>query len=162
MRKRREASSRSQLSPLWLELIATTIASRPGDWQHLVRFAPEARWRTRLRGDEDHEAWLVSGLPRQGTGLHDHGGSAGAFLVVSGTLTEHTPVLGGFAMHARRVAAGSARSFGQRHVHDVVNASSTPAVSVHVYSAPLTEMRRYEVSPSGLVPAGMRLAAGGW
>jgi predicted metal-dependent enzyme (double-stranded beta helix superfamily) len=161
MRKRHEAA-RSPLSPLWLEFVVTTIASRPGDWEHLVRFDPEAHWRTRLRRDEDHEAWLVSWLPGQRTGLHDHGGSAGAFLVVSGTLTEHTPVLGGFAIRARSVAAGSARSFGPRHVHDVVNASPSPAVSVHVYSTPLTDMRRYEVSPSGLVPADMLLAAGGW
>ena len=32
--------------------------------------------------------WLLSWLPGQGTGLHDHGGSAGAFAVVRGTLHE--------------------------------------------------------------------------
>ena len=34
------------------------------------------------------QVWLLSWLPQQGTPLHDHGTSAGAFSVVRGTLTE--------------------------------------------------------------------------
>src|SRR3712207_8332217 len=34
------------------------------------------------------QVWLLSWLPGQGTGLHDHGGSAGALAVVRGTLSE--------------------------------------------------------------------------
>jgi hypothetical protein len=36
-------------------------------------------------------------------------------------------------------------------VHDVVNAAERPAVSVHVYSPPLTAMSYYEVDGAGLL-----------
>ena len=38
--------------------------------------------------------WLLSWLPDQGTPLHDHGTSAGAFAVVDGTLTERIVAAG--------------------------------------------------------------------
>jgi hypothetical protein len=56
---------------------------------------------------------------------------------------------------------GSVRSFGPRYVHDVANNSSRPAVSVHVYSPPLTSMRRFELAPEGLIPAAEN-TAGQW
>ena len=39
---------------------------------------------------DDYEAWLLTWLPGQSTGLHDHGGSAGAFTVLSGVVEEST------------------------------------------------------------------------
>ena len=48
------------------------------------------------------------------------------------------------------MARGEVRSFGPRHVHDVINASVQPAVSVHAYSPPLMSMRRFEFGPAGL------------
>jgi hypothetical protein len=36
-------------------------------------------------------------------------------------------------------------------VHDVMNASPGPAVSVHAYSPPLAGMRRFEPGPGGLL-----------
>src|SRR5258707_12756842 len=46
------------------------------------------RWHRRLYRDARVDVWLISWLPTQGTQLHDHGGSAGAFTVVEGALTE--------------------------------------------------------------------------
>ena len=40
------------------------------------------------------QVWLLSWLPEQGTPLHDHGTSAGAFTVVRGTLTERVVAAG--------------------------------------------------------------------
>ena len=40
------------------------------------------------------QVWLLSWLPEQGTPLHDHGTSAGAFSVVPGTLTERVVAAG--------------------------------------------------------------------
>jgi hypothetical protein len=47
-------------------------------------------------------------------------------------------------------------------VHDVINLSGEPTVSVHAYSPPLTAMRRYELTPAGLVLAATRSADQGW
>ena len=50
-------------------------------------------------------------------------------------------------------------TFGGRHLHDVGNVGAAPAVSVHAYSPPLSAMRRYEMTSSGL--ALVRHRAGG-
>jgi hypothetical protein len=60
--------------------------------EHLPEFRTDERWHVRLHQDDDVDVWLISWTAEQGTELHDHGGSAGAFHVVSGTLTEDTVV----------------------------------------------------------------------
>ena len=51
-----------------------------------VDFDPDERWHQRLYRDPRIDVWLISWLPSQGTELHDHGGSSGAFTVLRGTL----------------------------------------------------------------------------
>jgi hypothetical protein len=138
-----------RLSPARLGQIVATAAAEPGRWRGLVRYDPARRWYFRMELTDDYEVWLLSWEPGQGTGFHDHGGSCGAFCVALGELHEQS-VRGTREVVTRRVAAGQARSFGPRFVHHVVNSSSAPAVSVHAYSPPLPEMRRYELTPAGL------------
>lgn len=52
---------------------------------------------------------------------------------------------------ARQLTSGQTRGFGPGYVHEVRNTSTAPAVSVHVYSPPLTVMNHYELTDSGLV-----------
>ena len=56
------------------------------------------------------------------------------------------------------VSRGEVRTFGPWYVHDVINASVQPAVSVHAYSPPLTSMRRFEFGPAGLERVTMETA----
>ena len=70
--------------------VATRYASAPTLWPVAPRFTAAQRWYHRIGVEADHEVWLLTWLPGQGTDLHDHGGSSGAFHVVSGTLTEDT------------------------------------------------------------------------
>lgn len=135
--------------------IARSVAERPGEWLHRVRLDPEGRWYERLSADGDHEVWLISWLPGQATGFHDHGESEGAFTVVLGRLEEREPGA------ARTVVAGGSWTFGRDYVHDVRNASDAPAVSVHVYSPPLSSMRRYEETGEGLAEVAVE-RAGDW
>ena len=72
------------------------LAASPADWLTRVRLNPAGRWYERIHLDDGHEVWLISWLPGQATGFHDHGGSAGAFAVVLGTLLERR-VAGGVA-----------------------------------------------------------------
>jgi Uncharacterized conserved protein, contains double-stranded beta-helix domain len=125
--------------------IAKSLADRPEEWLHRVRLSADGRWYERLHQDDDHEVWLISWLPGQATGFHDHGDSEGAFTVVLGSLEERAPG------ETRTVEAGGSWAFGRDYVHDVRNASDAPAVSVHVYSPPLSTMRRYERTGEGLV-----------
>lgn len=137
--------------------VVRRVATSQAEWLTRVRLNPAGRWYERIHLDDTHEVWVISWLPGQGTGFHDHGGSAGAFTVVLGTLMERR--LAGDAatgqLLAKPVGAGGSRSFGPNYIHDVRNAAaSSLAVSVHAYSPPIPEMTRYELTPGGLVKLG--------
>src|SRR6266513_3868760 len=82
--------SRGRLSRAQLSEIAAGTAARTDHWRDLVRYDPARRWYRRLELTQEYEVWLLSWQPGQGTGFHDHGGSAGAFAVALGELQEHT------------------------------------------------------------------------
>jgi hypothetical protein len=153
------------VSPAGLAVIARAVAAAPALWRHLVRFQAGRRWYHRLdygRADASYEVWLLSWLPGQQTGFHDHGDASGAFAVADGELLERTARVGQTAASGRRVATGLVRSFGRSYLHDVQNVAAAPAVSVHAYSPPLTLMRRYAMTASGLALTGREAAGGGW
>ena len=83
-------------------------------------------------------------------------------MVVQGELEEALARPGSRAVRRRATSQGSARTFGARHLHDVTNAATVAAVSVHAYSPPLTAMRRYQMRPSGLALAGTDVAEQDW
>jgi hypothetical protein len=82
--------------------------------------------------------------------------------VAQGRVRERTVPPGRRQVRQRTITAGDVRAFGPRYVHDVVNASGEPAVTVHAYSPPLTAMRRYELTSAGLVPTTTELAEQDW
>ena len=112
--------------------------------------AGDERWHQRIHRDRRMDIWLISWLPEQGTQLHDHGGSSGAFSVLSGELTES--VVGNGRCRDLTRAAGDSVGFGAHYVHDVRNAGAAPAVSVHAYSPPLTTMTYYDLADGQLEP----------
>jgi predicted metal-dependent enzyme (double-stranded beta helix superfamily) len=133
--------------------VVLRLAATPTDWIARVRLNPAGRWYERIHLDDSHEVWVISWLPGQATGFHDHGGSAGAFAVVYGTLIERRVAGAATAgqVLAEPVGAGGSRAFGPRYIHDVRNAAAAVAVSVHAYSPPLPQMTRYDLTPGGLV-----------
>ena len=152
----------SPISPVGLGAIVRSIASAPGQWGHRVRFSAGHRWYCRLEESARYEVWLLSWLPGQQTGFHDHGEACGAFAVAEGELLESTARAGETAIASRVVKAGVRRSFGPAYLHDVRNSSGQPAVSVHAYSPPLSMMRRYEMTASGLALAATETAEADW
>jgi mannose-6-phosphate isomerase-like protein (cupin superfamily) len=148
-------------------------------WAPLVEYREESRWThlldpaaaaavldPSLHGElADAQVWLLSWLPGQGTDLHDHGSSSGAFAVARGTLTER--VVGARAseeVHQSRtdLTAGRVRYFGPHHVHQVVNSLPEPAVSLHVYAPVLRWMNTYRVERGALVRTGTERAGVDW
>ena len=118
--------------------VALEVAADRDRWRHLLRYDPDERFATLVSEDERQEVWLMSWLPGQATGLHDHGATSGAFTIVSGELTEFVAHRG----RTHQVGVGLSRVFGPGYVHDVRNAGPDPAVSIHVYRAART-MRHY-------------------
>lgn len=147
--------------------LATRLSEQRSLWEPLVEYDPGSRYYARLASTRDHEAWLLTWLPGQGTDWHDHGGSAGAFVTVRGTLIEQharvrpdvAPVV---APDVRTLSAGALRAFGTRHIHRVTNASLEPAVSIHVYAPALTEMNGYAREGDRLHRVESRLAGLNW
>ncbi len=118
--------------------------------RHGVDSDADERWHVRLHRDEQVDIWLISWTTDQGTQLHDHGGSSGAFTVVSGELSETIWTPGADSLTETPRSAGDTVVFGER-VHDVRNLASETAVSVHAYSPPLSLMNYYDTEGSELV-----------
>ncbi len=83
-----------RIGPAQLARIVAETAGRPEQWQELVRYDPASRWYCRLALTDRYEIWLLSWLPGQQTGYHDHGPSAGAFAIALGRLTERAAIGG--------------------------------------------------------------------
>ena len=146
--------------------IATRYAASPDEWPVALRYNPVDRWYHRLAVADDHEVWLLTWWPGQGTELHDHGGSAGAFHVIGGTLTEDTVTesTDGRAprITGRELGEGAGRRFGGRHIHRITNRSDRPAASIHVYGPALSTMTQYRLGPDGLEVLTVERAGAQW
>jgi predicted metal-dependent enzyme (double-stranded beta helix superfamily) len=145
-----------------LSRIAGQLAAEPSLWWPHVRFQEDDRFYTRVSSGEAYEAWLLTWLPDQSTGLHDHGGSSGAFVVVKGALTETTVAPDGAHEVVRTLHRRHVRTFGTAHVHDVANRGPDPAISLHVYAPALTTMRRYERVDEQLRQVSQERAGANW
>jgi len=138
------------MSAAQLGQLVRVIAGSPEAWWPIIAFTEASRWFRRLALADDYEIWLLTWLPGQGTGFHDHGDARGAFAVAAGELRESLASVGHSRVRRRTAGEGSVTRFGGQHLHDVSNISAAPAVSVHAYSPPLSAMRRYEMTSSGL------------
>ena len=158
--------------------LAAALAAAAPRWLHHVAYRPDSRWTHLLPTDDaaavldpslhddlaEAQVWLLSWLPDQGTPLHDHGTSAGAFTVVRGTLTERVVAAGRSGVHeaTAELTAGRVRHFGPHYVHQVTNAAAEPAVSVHVYTPGLAWMNTYAIDGGSLVRTGTERAGVDW
>lgn len=121
--------------------LARAVAADRAQWEPLLRYDPATRWYARLRTGPGYEVWLLTWVPGQSSGRHDHGLSSGVLTVLRGELTEHA--LTGAGETRRTLAGGAQRFFAPGYLHEVVNDTLEPAVSLHVYFPGLTEMTPY-------------------
>jgi quercetin dioxygenase-like cupin family protein len=126
--------------------LATTVAADRDSWAHLVRYDATSRWYHRLRTGPGYEMWLLSWVPGQSSGRHDHGRSSGLMTVLEGALTErHSDTM-------RTLRPGRQHVVAPGYVHEIVNDSLDPAVSLHIYFPGLTEMTMHAGRRSWAVP----------
>jgi quercetin dioxygenase-like cupin family protein len=134
-----------------LSAIASGLAAVTVPWQLADGDQSTERRYQRVLATPAYEAWVICWPSGGALDLHDHGGSAGAFSVVSGQLDEAT--IEGGAPVVRTYSAGETTSFGASRVHAVANRGSSMATSVHVYSPPLSSMVYYENDAAGALVA---------
>ncbi|MCY4726926.1 cysteine dioxygenase family protein [Nocardioides sp. STR2] len=108
---------------------------------HVDLSVPERTW-ARVGTGAGADIWLITWPAGSSTGWHDHGSASGAFVVLTGSLTEY--VWTGVA-RAATLRASTVREFDGSHVHDVVNHGTDTAVSLHAYAPGLAAMTRYEL-----------------
>jgi hypothetical protein len=96
-----------------------------------------------------YEAWLIAWGPAGTLELHDHGGSVGAVQLVDGALVEtYSDSCIRHALRTRALTPGRTITVPKTRVHEVWNPGPETALSVHVYSPPLTSMTFYDVGSS--------------
>lgn len=153
-------TARPQLPPLprrprpaALHRLVREQSAREDLWHPHVGFNRQSRHAVRIAAATDYELWLLTWLPGQSTGLHDHGEAAGAFTVLAGEVVESTLVpsraTGTPSLVQRSLGVGRVRSFGPDHVHDVAHAGRGPAITLHAYAPVLTTMRRFTLDEAG-------------
>lgn len=134
-----------------LAALVTAVAGADSEWRHLVRHDSRQRWYVRLHRTDAAELWLLGWDTGQDTLLHDHGGSAGAYTVVEGILTDDSTTRRRRGqLRRRRVPAGAVVTFGPSYLHNLGNEGPGVATSIHAYSPPLSVMRFYTLGDDGL------------
>ncbi len=123
--------------------IAAGFAAAHPLWGSAARHDPDGRQPVRLIGTDRYEVWVIGWTTGQNVRVHDHGDSAGAFVVTEGELTEVLPSGAGGVVE-RTLGVGRLRHLALGTVHDVVNRAAQPATSIHVYSPPLATMTYYD------------------
>jgi hypothetical protein len=133
-----------------LEEIAVGIVGRPELWEPLVRTDAEHRRYELVYEDDRMDAWVLSWMPGQGTGFHDHYISGVGLCCAAGGVREDLLVYGGndIELHLR---AGDSRRGGPGYIHRVRHELGVPAVTIHVYSPPLDWVGQYRLAENGIV-----------
>ncbi|MDX6539099.1 MAG: hypothetical protein QOI71_709 [Gaiellales bacterium] len=139
-----------ELSAAALELIATAIRDRPELWEPLAISDPARRRYRLLFEDERTDIWVLSWMPGQSTGFHDHDISDVGIAIARGMIVERQLQLptGASALELRH---GQTRQGPAGYVHSVAHGDGEPAVSIHCYSPPLMKVGQYRVDPRGVL-----------
>ena len=136
------------LTPEELEDVARRIGERPELWEPLVRVDSERRRFELVYEDDRMDAWVLSWMPGQGTGFHDHYVSSVGLACVRGNVKEDWLRFGAPELEFR-LRPGDTRRGGPGYIHRVQHATGEPAVTIHVYSPRLDEVGQYRVDEQG-------------
>lgn len=138
-----------------LEEVARALAERRDIWEPLVHDDPDHRRYELVYEDERLDAWILSWMPGQGTGFHDHYISSVGLAVARGAVREDLMVYGA-APQTRELRPGDSRQGGPGYIHRVNHHDGQPAVTVHVYSPRLDWVGQYRLADDGVVQREVR------
>jgi predicted metal-dependent enzyme (double-stranded beta helix superfamily) len=124
------------------------IAARTDLWQPLVITDAHRRRYRLLYEDPRLDIWILSWMPGQKTGFHDHGNSNVALTRLQGVVLEQHIRLGS-ANIARELCPGRTQLGPAGYIHSVAHASGEPAVTLHAYSPPLIDVGQYRTGALG-------------
>jgi len=131
-----------------LEELVGRLAERPDLWRRLVVADREYRRYELLYEDDRVDIWVLSWMPGQRTGFHDHDLSGVGLVCVQGALDEGSLSVDSGA-ETKRMTPGVVRSGPGGYIHAVSHAGGEPAVSIHAYSPPLVRVGQYRRDTGG-------------
>jgi uncharacterized NAD(P)/FAD-binding protein YdhS/predicted metal-dependent enzyme (double-stranded beta helix superfamily) len=120
---------------------------------------PDTYSRRRVARTEAYEVLVMTWLPGQGSGAHDHAGSVSAFKILRGTAHETRFALATDSLvdptDTYELREGEVGLDAGDVIHAVCNDCSHNEllVSIHVYAPPVPELRRFEMRSAGRSPA---------
>ena len=133
-----------------LEMVARDIAARPEIWLPLVHTSRERRRYELICEDDRMDAWVLSWMPGQGTGFHDHYISGVGLCVAQGGVREDQ-LRYSAGDRSRRLRPGDSRRGGPGYIHRVEYDIGEPAVTIHVYSPRLDWVGQYRIDDDEVV-----------
>jgi hypothetical protein len=137
-----------ELSAGALGALVADLASRGDLWAPLlVHDATRRRYRL-LFEDERLDIWVLSWMPGQATGYHDHARSSVALTALQGSVLERQIRVGAASIE-RVLAPGFVQLGPAGSIHSVAHGSGAPAATLHAYSPPLVEVGQYRAGPAG-------------
>jgi len=136
------------LTPEALERFAAELAAEPERWQHHVHHVQDQRVYEQIWSDDEANAWVICWSNDNDTGFHDHDESAAGIAVVSGRVREERLAIGA-PPRGREFVAGSIFTVPPVAIHRILHAGDGPAVTIHVYSPPLSRTGAYRIGIEG-------------
>jgi predicted metal-dependent enzyme (double-stranded beta helix superfamily) len=101
-----------------------------------------------LLATAEYEVWLIAWGATGALDLHDHGGSVGIVRVVQGALVEsYSDLVERHPLRSSIISAGQSVELSATRVHEIWNPGPAPALSLHLYSPPLTTMTFFDHRP---------------
>jgi predicted metal-dependent enzyme (double-stranded beta helix superfamily) len=136
------------LDEIELEELVQRIAARPELWKPLVIVDEDRRRYELLYEDDRVDVWVLSWMPGQRTGFHDHDRSSVGLVCAQGALEEGSLAIGDEEVTVTMTPGVSRRGPGG-YIHAVAHRAGEPAVSIHAYSPPLVCVGQYRADREG-------------
>ena len=131
-----------------LRRLVASLALRSDLWKPLV-VSDRTRRRYRLMlEDERLDVWVLSWMPGQATGFHDHGNSNVALTTLQGVVLERQLRVAEASIE-RELRPGVVQTGPAGYIHAVNHEAGAPAVTLHAYSPPLLQVGQYRAGPGG-------------
>lgn len=133
-----------------LAKLVEAVGDDPTIWEPLIVVDPDRR-RYRLAYEDDRlDLWVLSWMPGQATGLHDHGISSVALTAIQGEVMEQHLVIGE-QPRERILSPGAVHTGPAGYIHAVRHHDGEPALTIHAYSPPLGQVGQYRARPDGQI-----------
>jgi predicted metal-dependent enzyme (double-stranded beta helix superfamily) len=133
-----------------LEQLARDLAADSDVWEPLTVVDEQRRRYRLLYEDERIDVWVLSWMPGQGTGFHDHDLSSVGLACARGEVVERQMLLPTGATSIA-MTPGSSRQGPPGYIHSIAHVGGEPAVTIHAYSPPLARVGQYRVDEHGIL-----------